>query len=252
MGGNHIVDSIVEIGHLAKGLPPFAFIADVPVRRFFRLEIRIAHGQDAHVGVVHIQFTDRRGLESFAPVGFEPVVVIEKIRHAQMRCRLAAEFTVLVVADGRDDDPLVAGQPFILDISGIGIDVFAIVAAFAKIDPFDEIAVIFRAIGQGMTAIDLMAVLGFNAPDGVGIGFSRFFCQGRIGQEPEFIHLAVECADHIIIFFILPRQAQAGIAPFRFQFGILQPDDTAPGTGIVFLVAPVAGQLIFIISQVEI
>ena len=37
MGGDHVFDIVMEVGQFTEGLPPFAFIADIPVLRFFGL-----------------------------------------------------------------------------------------------------------------------------------------------------------------------------------------------------------------------
>ena len=204
------------------------------------------------MGVVHVEFADARRLIAFTPIGLEAVVVIEEICRADVGRRLAAELAVVVVADSRDDDPFIADEPFVLDVSRVGADVFAVSAAGTEVDAVDAVAVVFRAVGQGVVTVDLMAVLTFNAPNAVVVRFAVFLGQGRIGQEAELIQLAVEGTDHVIVLVILSGQAQAGVAPFRFQLGIFQADDAAPGAEVVFLVAPVAGQFILIISEVEV
>ena len=93
-----------------------------------------------------------------------------------------------------------------------------------------------------------MTVLGFNAPDAVLIRFAVFLGQCRVGQEAEFVELAVERADHVVVFLRLPGQAQAGVAPFRFQFGVLQADDAAPSAEVVLLMAPVAAEFVLIVA----
>ena len=109
--------------------------------------------------------------------------------------RLAAELAVVVVADSRDDDPFIADEPFVLDVSRVGADVFAVSAAGTEVDAVDAVAVVFRAVGQGVVTVDLMAVLTFNAPNAVVVRFAVFLGQGRIGQEAELIQLAVEGTD---------------------------------------------------------
>lgn len=248
----HVFNIVVEVGQFAEGLAPFAFIADVPILRFFRLQVGIAQGQDAHVGIIHVEFADARRLVAFTPIDLEAVVVVEEVRRPDVRRRLAAKLAVMIVADGRDDDPFVADEPFVLDVGGIGADVLAVTAVAAEVDAVDAVAIVFRAVRQGMVAVDLMAVLTFNPPNAVLIRFAVFLGQGRIGQEAELIQLAVEGADHIIVVLGLPGQAQAGVSPFRFQLGVFQADDAAPGPEVVFLMAPVAGQLVFIVTEVEV
>ena len=248
----HVFNIVVEVGQFAEGLAPFPFIADVSILRFFGLQVGIAQGQDPHVGIVHVEFADARRLVAFAPIDLEAVVVVEEVRRPDVGRRLAAKLAVMVVADGRDDDPFVADEPFVLDVGGVSADVLAVASVASEVDAVDAVAIVFRAVRQGMVAVDLMAVLAFNAPDAVVIRFSVFFGQGRIGQEAEFIQLAVEGADHIVVVLGLTGQAQAGVAPFRFQLGVGQANDAAPGAEVIFFMAPVAGQLIFIVTEVEV
>ena len=60
--------------------------------------------------------------------------------------RLAAKLAVMVVADGRDDDPFVADEPFVLDVGGVSADVLAVASVASEVDAVDAVAIVFLSL----------------------------------------------------------------------------------------------------------
>lgn len=118
---DEILHLVVEIGEFAEGLAAFSLDSDIKVECFFGLQIGISNNVDIDLSSrrmtpVKVQLARGRCAVGGADVRLEAQALVDLVSCAEFAGHLAAEYVVVVPADGRDDRPARTGDPFVLDV----------------------------------------------------------------------------------------------------------------------------------------
>ena len=125
IGVDQILHLIVEIGELAGGLAAFSFDTKVEVQRLFGFQIGISDDVDIYprprcMPPVKVELTCGRRAVGSADVRLEAQSFVDLVGRTKLAGDLAAEYVVVVPANGRDEQPARACHPLVLQIeSGV-------------------------------------------------------------------------------------------------------------------------------------